>query len=350
MKSHLSDLIRRDCEELSQQAVTLLQGLRNRKLYVTGGTGFVGTWIAELVTCLNDEHNFNCGLVLAARDIENFREKCPHIASSKDVQLESIDVRTCFEVPGDVSYLLHAAASPDNRQHMSNPLVTMETITRGTANALDSASKIAGLKKVLIVSSGQVYGKQASASEKISENLPGTLNCNSITSVYPEAKRYAETLCCAYWSSCKLPVVIARPFSFIGPYQGLDKPWAINNFIRDALMNSPVRIIGSGLPVRSYMYPSDMALWFLRILTDGSAGLAYNVGSPYGISLKDVAEKVLQYSSAASDVVLKNMNDDTSVFVPDDTLCRDSLDLTIMVSIDTALKRSLEWYRKSVER
>jgi len=345
MKSHLSDLIRRDCEEISPQAVKLLQGLRNQKLYVTGGTGFVGTWIAELVTCLNDEHSFNIGLVLAARDTEIFRERSPHIATRKDVQLVSIDVRRSIEIPDDASYLLHAAASPDNRQHVSNPLVTMETITRGTDNLLDSASKLAGLKKVLVASSGQIYGKQG-GDGKISENLPGTLNCNSITSVYPEAKRYAETLCCAYWSSSKLPVVIARPFSFIGPYQGLDKPWAINNFIRDALMDNPIRIIGNGLPVRSYMYSSDMALWFLRILTDGCAGFAYNVGSPFGISLKDVAEKVLQYSGASSDVILKSMNDDSSVFVPDDKLCRESLNLSITVPIESALKRSLEWYRK----
>jgi nucleoside-diphosphate-sugar epimerase len=348
MKSHLADLIRRDCEEISPRAVELLQGLRNQKLYVTGGTGFVGTWIAELVTCLNDGHSFNTGLVLAARDIDAFMEKAPHIAARKDVQLVSADVRRTLEIPDDAGYLLHFAATPDNRQHMSNPLVTMETITLGADNLLDSASKLAGVKKVLVASSGQVYGKQGSS--KISENLPGTLNCNSITSVYPEAKRYAETLCCAYWSSSKLPVVIARPFSFIGPYQGLDKPWAINNFIRDSLMNNPVRIIGSGQPVRSYMYPSDMALWFLRILTDGCEGLAYNVGSPFGISLKDVAEKVLQYSGASSEVILKNMNDDSSIFVPDDKLCRESLNLSITVPIETALKRSLEWYRKLAGR
>lgn len=350
MKSHLSDLIRRDCEEIAPQAVSLLQGLRNQKLYIAGGTGFVGTWIAELVACLNDAYSFNVGLVLASRDIDAFRERAPHIASRKDVRLESIDVRTCLEIPDDVGYLVHAAASPDNRQHMSNPLLTMEIISRGTANMLDSATKIAGLKKVLVASSGQVYGKQVDASEKIAESLPGTLNCNAITSVYPEAKRYAETLCCAYWSSCKLPVVIARPFSFVGPYQGLEKPWAINNFIRDALMNNPVRIIGNGKPVRSYMYASDMALWFLRILTDGCAGLAYNVGSPFGISLKDVAEKVLLYSNATSDVILKNMNDDSSVFVPDDGLCRESLDLSVMVPIDTALIRTMEWYRKLADR
>ncbi|NVN98804.1 MAG: NAD-dependent epimerase/dehydratase family protein [Geobacteraceae bacterium] len=343
MRSHLTDLIRRDCEEICPSAVTLLQEIKNQKLYITGGTGFVGTWIAELVTCLNDKHGFNTGLVLVARDTDSFRERAPHIASRKDIQLVSADVRRTLEIPDDVSYLLHLAASPDNRQHVSNPIVTMETITGGTGNVLDSASKLASLKKILVASSGQVYGKQGNA--KISENMPGTLNSNSITSVYPEAKRYAETLCCAYWSSCKLPVVIARPFSFIGPYQGLDKPWAINNFIRDALMDNPVRIIGNGMPVRSYMYPSDMALWFLRILTSGTAGLAYNVGSPSGISLKDVAEKVMQYFGAAADVIIKNMNDDFSAFVPDDTFCRESLNLSVTVPIDTALRRSLEWYR-----
>ena len=350
MKSHLSELIRRDCEEVSWQAVNLLQGLKNHKLYITGGTGFVGTWIAELVTYLNDEHGFNTCVILAARDAESFGAKCPHLSSRKDIKLVSLDVRTCFEVPDDIDYLLHAAASPDNRQHMSNPIVTMHTITGGTANVLDTASKLGSLKKVLVVSSGQVYGKQSNAAEKILESYCGTLNCNSITSVYPEAKRYAETLCCAYWSACKLPVVIARPFSFIGPYQGLDKPWAINNFIRDALMDNPIRIIGNGSSVRSYMYPSDMVLWFLRILTEGSAGLAYNVGSPNGISLKDVAENVLRYSNAVSRVIIKNMNDDSSVFVPDDTLCRQSLGLTITVPTEETLKRSLEWYKKLAVR
>lgn len=344
MKSQLLALIRRDCEEISPLAVELVKEIKNQRLYVTGGTGFIGTWIAELVTYLNDNHGFNVELAIVARDIESFRGRAYHIAERKDVQLVQADVRRTLEIPGDVDYLLHLAASPDNRQHVSNPLVTMETITRGTDNLLDSASKLLNLKKILVASSGQVYGRQGNS--KISENMPGILNCNSIMSVYPESKRYAETLCCAYWSSCKLPVVTVRPFSFIGPYQGLDKPWAINNFIRDALMDNPIRIIGNGMPVRSYMYPSDMALWVLRILTSGTAGLAYNVGSPYGISLRDLAEKVLQYSSASSTVILKNMNEDSSLFVPDDSLCRESLGLTIAVSIETALKRSLEWYRK----
>ena len=90
------------------------------------------------------------------------------------------------------------------------------------------------LRKFLYVSSGQVYNRSLAKKELISESDFGPLDCNKITSVYPEAKRLVEASCCAYSSQYKLPIVIARPFSFIGPYQSLSKPWAINNFINDA--------------------------------------------------------------------------------------------------------------------
>ena len=83
--------------------------------------------------------------------------------------------------------------------------------------------------------------------------------------------RYAEAEAAAWRSVAKLPVVTARPFAFIGPYQGLDKPWAVNNFLRDALLCVPIRILGDADTVRSYMYPSDMAFWLLAILAEDPA-------------------------------------------------------------------------------
>jgi len=101
------------------------------------------------------------------------------------------------------------------------------------------------------------------------------------------------------------------------------------------------------LPQRSYLYPSDMAVWLLSILVDGRPGLAYNVGSPYGVTLADLAEKVKRYSQSASRIEIKGMNDDRSRFIPDDTLCRESLSLGVTVDIDEALKRSLRWLRET---
>lgn len=349
MHTHLTVSVKKDCEEVIEQSIATLDKLKNQMLYITGGTGFVGTWLAEFVTCLNDDFNFNTELVLVARDTESFKAKVPHLALRKDIQLISTDVRNINVIPENVTYIIHAAATPDNRQHMSDPLNVMENITKGTSALLDSATYLSGLKKVLNISSGQIYGRQSGEIDKISENYVGALNCNTITSVYPEAKRYAETLCCAHWSLCKIPVVTARPFAFVGPYQGLDKPWAINNFIRDALMNNTIRIVGNGLPVRSYMYPSDMVYWLLRILIDGNPGVAYNVGSSDGITLIDVANKIKLYSGTKSEIIIKNMNDDASIFVPDNNLCRKSFGLNMKVGIDEAIKKTISWYKNTVK-
>jgi len=350
MHNKLVEMVRTDCGEVIEPGVQMLEALKNQMLYITGGTGFVGTWLVETIAYLNDHHSFNTGVIVVSRDPNSFKEKAPHLAARKDIQLLAMDVQNIIDIPSDVSYIVHAAGSPDNRQHVSNPLGVMETITKGTNRVIEAALKLAGLKKIINLSSGQIYGKQREGLAAIPEDSVGTLNCNTITSAYPEAKRYAETLGCAYWSLYKIPVVNVRPFAFIGPYQYLDKPWAVNNFIRDALMNNTIRIIGNGLPMRSYMYPSDMAYWLLRILVDGHPGIAYNVGSPYGISLKDLAAKIKQYSNTKSAILIKDLNEDRSTFIPDDTLCRNSLGLVIKVNIDDTIKKSLAWFHKTLDR
>jgi dTDP-glucose 4,6-dehydratase len=347
MRNKSIEMLQGDCAQALAPQLERLSQLKNRVLYVTGGTGFVGTWLAEMVSYLNDNHSFNTRLMLVARDLESFRAKVPHLAQRKDLELISLDVKNIREIPEEVNYLVHAAASPDNRQHMSDPIGVMETITRGTGALLDAAVKLPALGKILNLSSGQVYGRQIEYEARIPETRAGTLNCDSITSVYPEAKRYAETLCCAYWSQYKMPVVTARPFAFMGPYQGMDKPWAINNFFRDALKDNTIRIIGNGLPERSYLYPSDMAVWLLSILVGGRPGLAYNVGSPCGITLAQLAEKIKKYARSASKIEIRGMNDDRSRFIPDDTLCRESLSLGVTVDIDEALQRSLRWLKET---
>jgi dTDP-glucose 4,6-dehydratase len=346
MRNKLVGLIKEDCEEVLQSSSVQLEPLKNRKVFVTGGTGFVGTWLAEIITHLNDHYQFNTALVLLARNADSYHTKVPHLAARRDVRLLAMDVRNIVEIPDDVEYCVHAAATPDNRQHVSDPLGIMSTITRGTSALLDSLLKLPNLKKILNISSGQIYGKPGSGMDAIPETFAGAVDCTTITSVYPEAKRYAEALCCAYWSLYKVPVVVARPFAFIGPYQLLDKPWAINNFIRDALNNSTIRINGNGLPMRSYMYPSDMAVWFLRLLAYGNPGVAYNVGSPDSISLKDLAEKIRQYAGANSKIDIRNLNEDRSKFIPDVGLCIKSMGLAIKVDIDQTLKRSICWFQE----
>jgi dTDP-glucose 4,6-dehydratase len=341
------DFLHKDCADAASGSLKMLDELKNQKVLVAGGTGFIGSWIAEFVAYLNDHHQFNTSLILLARNTDSFKAEKNHLATRNDIQFIAKDIRNVNELPMDITYILHAAASPDNRNHVSNPIETIATITKGTDNLIDSAFNLPNLKKFLYLSSGQVYGKSGSKIGLISESDFGPLDCNKVTAVYPEAKRLAEATCCAYSSQYKLPIVIARPFSFIGPYQSLSKPWAINNFINDALNNKTIRIVGNGEPVRSYMYPADLVVWMLKILISGKINTAYNVGSPLGTSLKDVAEKIINIAQTNVNIDLRFNNTDASCYVPDIALCENDLGLKINYNVEETLRRSIAWFKLS---
>jgi nucleoside-diphosphate-sugar epimerase len=210
-KKHI-DFLNKDCSDAASWSVKILDDLKNKKILVAGGTGFIGSWIAEFISYLNDYHKFNISLFILSRNTELFREGKKHLANRKDIQFISKDIRNINELPEDLSYLIHAAASPDNRIHVSNPIETISTITKGTNNLIDSAFKLPTLKKILYLSSGQVYGRSEPNNGLISESDFGPLDCLKISAIYPEAKRLAEATCSAYSSQYKLPIVIARPF------------------------------------------------------------------------------------------------------------------------------------------
>lgn len=339
------DFLKKDCADAASWSLRLLDELKNQKLLIAGGTGFMGSWIAEFIAFLNDNHQFNTSVVILSRNTDSFKDEKKHLATRSDIQFISRDIRNINELPPDISYIIHAAASPDNRNHVSNPIETIATITKGTDNLIDSAFKLLNLKKILYLSSGQVYGKNPIQKELISESDFGSFDCNKITAIYPEAKRLAEATCCAYSSQYKIPIVIARPFSFIGPYQSLSKPWAINNFINDALNNKTIRIIGNGEPIRSYMYPADLVVWILKILISGKINTAYNIGSPFGISLKDVAEKIVHIAQTKVNIDIKFNNNDSSHYVPDITLCENDLGLKINYDVEDTIRRSIAWFK-----
>jgi dTDP-glucose 4,6-dehydratase len=113
-------------------------------------------------------------------------------------------------------------------------------------------------------------------------------------------------------------------------------------------MGGPIRILGDGETVRSYMYPSDMAFWILRILLDGTSGLAYNVGSPHGMTLLQLAEKIAD-NFPDKPKIFSQVSDDVSLhrsrLVPDVTIAQKNFGLNIKIDIDEAIKRTLSWHK-----
>jgi nucleoside-diphosphate-sugar epimerase len=341
-------IIKEDLDAVLSDGAKKLDPLRDGTLLITGGTGFVGTWLSELVAYLNDECGFGTNLVLLSTNAVNFRKRVPHIANRNDVRLIERDIRNLTDIPTDITYIIHAAATPDRRVHASEPLRTVQTIVEGTNSLLEYASRLSDVRKILNLSSGLIYGSQPWEMKGIPENMIGGLDCGAFGSAYAESKRMAENICSIYRNQHRMPIMTARPFAFIGPYQSLDRPWAINNFIRDGLLGGPIRILGDGRTIRSYMYPSDMAWWLMNILVRGEVGQNYNVGSPDPISLQDLATKIASNFTVTPKIVSglsRGPEEKASKFVPDVDLAFRKLGLRATVDLDTAILRTIRWNR-----
>lgn len=338
--------IQQDCATVASDPNSLA-AIRNECLFITGGTGFIGSWLVELVTHLNDAFDFGAQVIVMARDTDRMKSVSPHLTNRSDVQLVNGDVRSAFEIPSEVTWVIHAAATPDNRIHASNPLEVMNTIVDGTNQALFASSRLSGLRKFLNVGSGLIYGAQPLDLERIPESHIGGPNCATARTAYAESKRVAETFCHVYKGQFRIPVTAVRPFSFIGPYQQLDRPWAINNFIHRALHGGPLRITGDEETVRSYMYPSDMAYWLLRIMIDGKSGVTFNLGSPHGNTLRKVAETVASAfpKTPSISTVPPHPNTMRSRFVPDVSRAREQLGLDLTVQFEEAITRTVHWFQ-----
>lgn len=338
--------IRLDCLRILNNRDKDLEPLRNSELLVVGGTGFVGSWISEMVAALNDDYQFGINLTILSRSVDQFSSRLPHIAHRTDVHFIKSDVRQLGQIPMEVDWVIHAAANPDVRSHASNPLDTASVIVDGTMSVVRAAERLSRLKMLLYLSSGLVSGTQSESKNGITEKSQGAPPPEA-SFIYPNSKRFAETLCSAGRTQSRIPVLVTRPFSFIGPYQLLDTPWAQTTFLSDALRGRDIRILGDGQVVRSYLYGSDAAFWFLKILVTGQSGDVVNVGSPIGITLQELAHKVAMNFEPTPGIVFNTSPRSigrSAQFLPDTVHAQTHFGLSVFTPLENAVKLTVQWH------
>jgi len=328
-------------------SVDQLELLKNQAFFISGASGFVGKWLVEVVNYLNENHGFNMALHCQSRTMVESAKKLPSLFEKKWISLKSGDIKDLNEIPSDVSYVIHLAGTPDNRNHASDPIRVMDDLFSGTNKILDAATRLDSIKNFVHFSSGHVYGPQPFANDCLDENSFQGFNSASLTSAYAEGKRVSESLVQAYRSQCRMAVTILRPFAFIGPYQSIERPWAINNFIRDGLYSKPIRILGDEDTTRSYMYPSEMALWTLRASLQSTNGACFNLGSSDGMTLRSVAQTVDKSFNGVSGVTsnIPLNNNLKSKFVPSVQKFEKTFETKLKILSNEAIRKAIEWYR-----
>jgi dTDP-glucose 4,6-dehydratase len=224
-----------------------------------------------------------------------------------------------------------------------------DTIVEGTRHTLDFAARCSA-EKVLLTSSGAVYGRQPSEMARVPETYENPENDADQRSAYADGKRAAEKLCSQYSEKYGIEISIARCFAFVGPYLPLDIHYAVGNFIRDGLRGEPIVVRGDGTPYRSYLYAADLAVWLWTILLKGRPCRPYNVGSDQAICISDLACKIAGFFENRPDVVVmgtKDLSAPVQRYVPDITRSRTELGLDIYTDIDEAIKRTLAFLKKT---
>lgn len=268
--------------------------LVNGRVFVTGGTGFIGTWILESLLSADQELDLGLEVTLLSRSPESFCEKFPSLRSDKRVHFLKGDV-TNFEFPKGrtFTHVFHGANDSSLPNSAANPLQALDTMLIGTKRVLDFAS-LNPVKDFLLTSSGGVYGRSPKGTRKFSETSLVAPNPMEIRSIYGEGKRVSELLCTSYAAHTEIRPKIARIFALAGPYLPLDSHFALGNFIRDASLGKPIQILSDGRPLRSYLYASDLAVWLMRTWLNGKPLVPYHIGSEEAFSLKEIAHKVVK--------------------------------------------------------
>ena len=319
---------------------------RGRSFFFTGGTGFFGIWLLESFTRINDDLGLDMQATVLTRDPAAFALKAPHLASRADLAFIQGDMRSFVFPTGGFDYVIHAATEVGAKLNEEAPQEMLDAIIGGTQRVLKFA-ETCGVKKMLLTSSGAVYGKQPSTITHISEDYAGAPNPLLPSSAYGEGKRVSEHMCVVHARRHGYEVKVARCFAFIGPHLPLDAHFAIGNFIRDALAKEPIKIVGDGTPMRSYLYAADLAVWLWTVLFKAPTSRAYNVGSSEDLSIRQLAETIASILGQKVDVhlmVQPEVTQQSSRYVPDVDRADRELGLKASMSLPEAIRHTARWY------
>jgi dTDP-glucose 4,6-dehydratase len=341
MRTLLAD----DLDRVLAQTADLWDELRGARILLTGGTGFFGCWMLETMLWANARLGARLSAVVLTRDARAFSARVPSLASDPAVTVQEGDVRSWAWRGGTLTHVIHAGTDTRVPATRDDRLRVFDTIVEGTRRTLEIAER-AGARRFLMTSTGAIYGRQPVEMAHVSEEFRGGPDPAGPSFAGAEAKRAAEMLCAVYADGPLRPT-IARCFAFVGPYLPLDAHLAIGNFIRSALAGGPVRVLGDGTPLRSYMYTSDLAVWLWTILLRGRSGRAYNVGSEDALSIADAARAVARAAGDGIEVTIGQTpsGDPPERYVPSTARARSELGVSMTVDFDEALRRTLAWHR-----
>jgi UDP-glucuronate decarboxylase len=318
--------------------------LAGKRIFMTGGTGFIGRWMLSALADASRKFQLNAQVDILTRDPDAFAKREPALAAAQGFRFVRGDVLALGAPEARYDFVLHAATDASAHLNEHDPVKMFDTIVEGTRRALDFAVACKA-ERFFFFSSGAVYGAQPWELTHVPETYAGAPDLTSHRSAYGEGKRAAEMLCTIYRRQHGLDIINARIFALLGPLLSLDIHFAAGNFIRDAMAGKTIVIEGAGKAVRSYLYAADLTASLWTMLLRASPGAIYNVGSEESVSIAELAERVARLLGGPGFEILGREDPgwNPGRYVPDTQRIRNELGIVPTVGLDEAIVRTARW-------
>lgn len=306
---------------------------------VTGGAGFLGSHLCERL--LNEDMNVICIDNLLTGSMDNIA----HLLGSKHFHFINYDVTNFVYVKGEVNYVLHFASAASPKDYIKYPVETLKVGSLGTHKALGLAKEKNAT--FLLASTSEVYGDPAIHPQ--TEDYWGNVNPIGPRGVYDEAKRFAEAITMAYNRTANLDTRIVRIFNTYGPRMRLNDGRAIPAFMGQAILGQPITVYGDGSQTRSLCYVDDLIDGIIKLLFSKEV-YPVNIGNPEEISIKELAEEIIELTGTNSKLVFEDLPvDDPKVRQPDITRAKTILNWQPKIERKVGLQRTLDYFKSRTE-
>ncbi|MBU90464.1 NAD-dependent dehydratase [Candidatus Woesearchaeota archaeon] len=306
-----------------------------KRIVVTGGAGFIGSYLCE--SLLNENNLVIC--------VDNFftgnKKNIRHLLDNKNFEVIEHDITEPLFLDGiNQIYNLACPASPIHYQF--NAIKTIKTNVLGTINMLEIAKN--NRARILQASTSEIYGNPFEHPQK--ETYFGNVNTVGPRACYDEGKRVAETLMFDYNRQNEVDIRIARIFNTYGPRMAKNDGRVISNFINQTLNSEDITIYGDGSQTRSFCYVSDTVDGLIRMMNTENLTGPVNLGNPTEMTILDLAKKVIELTNSKSKITFNSLPvDDPVRRCPDISLAKEKLNWEPKVPLEEGLEKIVEYYK-----
>jgi UDP-glucose 4-epimerase len=314
--------------------------LQGKRVFVTGGAGFIATTLARTLV----EHNEVVALdnlhrdALSATDLGDHPNFAFHLA-------DVLDADAVRELARGATHVVHCAAIAGVDTVLESPVRTMRVNLIGTYNVLEAAvATQETVERLVDFSTSEVFGTHA---YNVKEGHVSTIgSVGEARWTYAVSKLAGEHLAHAYHDELGLPTVTVRPFNVYGP--GQIGGGAIRAFIENALAGNDLVVRGDGSQIRAWCYVDDMVAAVRLCLEHPNAvGQSYNVGNPRSaVTIFDLAQRIKRLTGCPGEITFAPLEYvDVELRIPNVEKAREDIGFDAQVELDDGLERTIAWYR-----